>query len=292
MSNHSLINADGRVLAAIDPSAYASGVAELAGWAAQRLGVELELMHAIDRSAEAEPRDLSGNLSLGTQEALLEELAVLDGNRARLAQTHGRALLEQLQGDLAKSSGVTASLRQRHGELVDTLLDLEPEVRLFVIGKRGEHADLAKGHLGSNLERVVRAVHRPVLVASKTVRAIARFLIAFDGSQTTRRCVEMVAASPLLRGTQCHLLMVGAEDAVRREQLDWAVTRLAEAGFVAQASTAEGPPEVAIAEHVENLAIDLLVMGAYGHSRIRTMILGSTTTQLLRTCRIPVLLIR
>lgn len=33
-------------------------------------------------------------------------------------------------------------------------------------------------------------------------------------------------------------------------------------------------------------------MGAYGHSRIRTLILGSTTTQVRRNCPIPVLLLR
>jgi len=39
-------------------------------------------------------------------------------------------------------------------------------------------------------------------------------------------------------------------------------------------------------------AINLLVMGAYGHSRIRYLIIGSTTTEMIRTCKIPVLLFR
>ena len=39
-------------------------------------------------------------------------------------------------------------------------------------------------------------------------------------------------------------------------------------------------------------ACDLLVVGAYGHSRIREMILGSTTTQLIAKSQIPVLLLR
>jgi len=34
------------------------------------------------------------------------------------------------------------------------------------------------------------------------------------------------------------------------------------------------------------------VMGAYGHSRVRQFILGSTTTTLIRTCTVPVLLFR
>jgi nucleotide-binding universal stress UspA family protein len=33
-------------------------------------------------------------------------------------------------------------------------------------------------------------------------------------------------------------------------------------------------------------------MGAYGHSRVRQLILGSTTTQLMRTCNVPVMLFR
>lgn len=50
--------------------------------------------------------------------------------------------------------------------------------------------------------------------------------------------------------------------------------------------------ETAMARHLESQNIDLLVIGAYGHSRIRTMIFDSTTTQLLRTCETPMLLLR
>ncbi len=288
----SLINIDGRVLAAIDPSVYATSVAGLAGWAATRLGAKLELLHVIDRDPGIAPPDLSGNLSMDTTQALLGELAALDEQRAKLAQAHGRELLQRLQADVLANAGVTATLTQRHGSLVDTLLDLEKDTRLIVIGKRGEHADFAKGHLGSNLERVVRAVHRPVLVAAREFRPIGRFLVAFDGSDTTRTCIEMICASPLLRETECHVLMVGADDAGHREALDWAKTRLTEAGFAPTMHLVQGSADAAIAKHVDALQADLLVMGAYGHSRIRTMILGSTTTQLLRTCHVPVLLLR
>ncbi|MEQ9334216.1 MAG: universal stress protein [Thalassobaculum sp.] len=34
------------------------------------------------------------------------------------------------------------------------------------------------------------------------------------------------------------------------------------------------------------------MMGAYGHSRIRSLIIGSTTTQMIRSCMIPVMLFR
>ena len=53
-----------------------------------------------------------------------------------------------------------------------------------------------------------------------------------------------------------------------------------------------GEPERVISDHVEKYGVDLLVMGAYGHSRIRNLIIGSTTTQMIRSCLVPVLLFR
>ena len=288
-----LIHADGHVLAAIDASLYGRSVAELAAWAALRLAAPLELLHTLERGNKPVSADLSGNLSLGGQEDLLAKLADLDEQRARLGQEHGRVLLEQTRSHLMHTCGVEAKVLQRHGGLADSLLELEQAVRLFVLGKRGEHANFETGRLGGQLEHVLRAVHRPVLVASRAFKPPQRFLIAFDGGATTRRCVEMVCASPLLKGLACELLMVGeADNAGLREHLAWASGRLEAAGFAPQAGIVPGHPEAVIAREVGARGIDLLVMGAYGHSRIRTMILGSTTTQVLRSCPIPVLLLR
>lgn len=291
--NTTLIHADGRVLAALDPSPYAASVATHAAWAAVRLGAPLELLHAIDHPhGKPATTDLSGNLALGAQENLLDQLASVDEQRGKLAQQQGRDLLDAARAQVAASHGVEADARQRHGALLDTLLELEPGVRLFVLGKRGEHADFASGHLGSKLERVVRAVHRPVLVASRAFHPVERFMIAFDGSATTRKCVDMVCASPLLKGLEAHLLIVGDANPTADAHLDWARTQLQAAGFAPQVAQLPGTPDAVIAQQVADHGIDLLVMGAYGHSRIRSLIVGSTTTQVLRGCRIPVLLLR
>ncbi|MCF7220963.1 universal stress protein [Marilutibacter chinensis] len=285
----SLIKTDGQVLAALDPSTYADSVADHAGWAAAKTGAPLVLLHALDRDGAAPSRDLSGNLAFGSQEALLEQLTTADAERAKLAQEQGRALLAHAVDHVAERFDLEADTRLRHGALVDTLLDAEDEARLFVIGKRGEHADFARGHLGSNLERVVRAVHRPVLVASRAFRPVQRFMIAFDGSATARKCVEMVVASPLLRGLPGVLLAAGDSAPAG---MDEAAARLREAGFAIDTAVVPGTPDAVIAAQVARQAIDLLVMGAYGHSRIRQLIVGSTTTQVLRSCTIPVLLLR
>ena len=53
-----------------------------------------------------------------------------------------------------------------------------------------------------------------------------------------------------------------------------------------------GQPEAALRKLAEEEKFDLLVMGAYGHSRIRSLIIGSTTTATMRACKVPVVLIR
>lgn len=289
----SLLNVGGRVLAAVDDSVYARSVAGFAAWSAARLEAPLEFVHVIDRiRAQPAALDLSGNLSLGAREHLLAELARLDEERGRLAQEAGRLLLQQIQSSVQAEHGLAADTRLRHGSLSDTLLELEPEVRLFVIGKRGEHADFDSGHLGSQLERVVRSVHRPLLVASRAFKTPGRVLVAFDGSATTRKGVEMVAASPLFRGLDVVVLMAGDAGANEESALRWAEDTLREHGHQVESRQPTGPVNEAITAAVADEQADMLVMGAYGHSRIRNMIVGSTTTHVLRTSRVPVLLLR
>jgi len=88
------------------------------------------------------------------------------------------------------------------------------------------------------------------------------------------------------------LLTVGADTPEARKRLDDAATLLRAASYDVTADIEPGQPEAAIARRVETDAIDLLVMGAYGHSRIRSLIIGSTTTEMIRSCMIPVALFR
>ncbi len=53
-----------------------------------------------------------------------------------------------------------------------------------------------------------------------------------------------------------------------------------------------GEPEQVLPALLKTQGAALLVMGAYGHSRIRHLIVGSTTTTLLRLSEVPVLVLR
>lgn len=285
--------AAGRVLAAVDASSFAGSVCDYGAWAALRMGAHLEFVHVIDRHPEtASTWNLSGSLNLEDREGLLQELTSVDEHRSKLAQKRGSLLLEDAKRHAEAKGVAQLSARMRNGSLVEALRDLEQDVQLFVVGKRGRHAELSKGHLGGNLERVVRGVHRGVLAVPGAFKPVERFLIAFDGNASTRKAVEWVAARSLLAGLPCHLVMAGADTQAHRDQLAWARSRLESSGFEVHADLVQGHAEAVIAERVSAQRIDLLVMGAYGHSHVRHLIVGSTTTTMLRTCDVPVLLLR
>ena len=117
-------------------------------------------------------------------------------------------------------------------------------------------------------------------------------MLAFDGSPTANKTVQMLAASPLCEGLTIHIVMVGADSQDNQSELENARSALASSGLMVQAEIRPGEVETVLHAYQAEHAIDLLVMGAYGHSRIRQFLVGSTTTTMLRTATIPVLLLR
>ena len=106
------------------------------------------------------------------------------------------------------------------------------------------------------------------------------------------KAIRYLARSPEFNALNCHLLSVTDPSADKQQQLDDAVSLLRNAGHTVSANIRSGQPEKVICEEIRSNNIDLLMMGAYGHSRIRSLIIGSTTTQMIRSCKIPVMLFR
>ena len=281
-----------KIIALVDGTIYSTSVCDHAAWIAARTGSSVELLHVLGRREGTETQDRSGAIALGARTALLNELAALDAQRAKLMMERGRAILDDARDRLAEAdvSGVTTRLR--HGDIVETVAEIEDQARVIVIGKRGEAADFATGHLGSNLERILRSAHKPVLVASRAFRPIEKVLVAFDGGTSALKAVDHMARSPVFQGLTVHVVTVGSASAEVTQGLENAQATLRAAGIMAETSTLSGQPETALARLVEDAGFDMLVMGAYGHSRIRSLIIGSTTTAMIRACKVPLLLMR
>lgn len=284
---------ENKVLACVDQSRFAEYVADYAAWAACRMDAPLELLHAIDpHSEQGSGEDRSGAIGINAQEELLVKLSDKDAARARQAREQGRIFLNRLRERAVAAGATWVDVRQRHGELEETLVEQAADVRLLVLGRRGESADTTQRDLGRNVERVVRALNRPILTVTDDFHEPQRVMIAFDGGVVTRRGVAMVAGSPLFRGLPITLLMAGKKSQGGPKQLDWAKTTLQAAGYEVTALLIRGDAETVIATAVKEHAIDMLIMGAFGHSQLRSLLFGSKTADLLRSSTIPTLLLR
>lgn len=279
------------ILACIDASSYADSVCDNAAWASRSLRMPVELLHVVQRADGVAARgDLSGAIGLGVKTQLMEELVELEANQSRLAVERGRALLGAGEKRLRDAGAFDVRTLHRHGGIVETILERETDAHLVVIGKRGASHEFAADHIGSKIERVVRASLRPVLVASREFAEPRNIVLAYDASPPAERALQCLVDSPLFAGLPVKVVMADSDDDARRRELAEAAARLP--GGRVKTTLETGKPEAAIARIVEQTLDAVLVMGAYGHSPIRTLIVGSTTTAMIRTVRAPVLLVR
>jgi nucleotide-binding universal stress UspA family protein len=281
------MNNENKVLACVSQSQLADHVTDYAAWAAVRLAVPLELLHVIERHPErGSGDDRSGAIGVDAQESLLSKLSTDDESHARSLRERGRLHLNGLRERALAAGAATVDVRQRYGELDDTLAELEGDARLVVMGRTMPFVP------GAGFERAVRSSRRPILTVPGPFRAVERVMIAFDGGIASRHGVELVAGSPLFRQCRIDLLMSGNESAGAARQLEWARQTFETAGLEVNAALASGRAADVIPHAVEAAATDLLVMGAYSHSPLRSLVRGSKTNELLRSFSIPTLLMR
>lgn len=280
------------ILAAIDASAHAPGVCQYSAWAAKRLEMPFELLHVVQRQdAVAARRDLSGAIGLGVKSDLMEELVRLSEQSSRAEIEKGRVVLAAGE-QIVREAGVTDVITlHRHGGVIETILEREENARLVVIGRRGTDHEYATDHIGSMIERVVRASIKPVMIVSRTFAEPDHVVFAYDASPAAKRALERLANSPLFAGLPVTIVMAEASGEAKVAAL-----KDAEAVFAPDHPVTTvfdpGKAETVIPRVVASADNPLLLMGAYGHSPIRNLIVGSTTTEMIRTVHAPVLLVR
>lgn len=286
-----------RILLCTDGSTIASYSYDYGAWLAQHLDASIDVLHVSDtrRQAQEKAVNLSGSIGIDASDRLLEQLVNLEHQTARLEYQQAQLMLQSAVATLQASGVEQVRTLHKTGYFIDILSDLEPGVDMVVLGKRGTSAGSASEHLGGNLERIIRASHKPCLTISRPFQPIERVLLAYDDSPSARQVLNFVLTSPLFRGLELHILKATPSQATldrAQSRLDLARQQAEAAGFSPICQLVVDNPETAISNAVAEGHIDLLAIGAYGHRRLRHLILGSTTAQILRSSQIPVLIFR
>lgn len=278
------------IIACIDGSPMTLATCEASAWVASKINAPLILLHALDKTTRPVVSELSGQIGLGSQEELLNELAKLDEARSKVALKHGKHLLEEA-AEWVMNKGINHVVQlQRHGSLLESLIDLENELRVLVIGKLGEEQDSNKT-IGSQLESVIRSIKSHTLVVNAPFSIPTSYLIAFDGSPTSEKLIEKAINTPLLLGLDCHLVMVD-DFSEKSADFEKAAIKLKNAGLSVHEDILSGSVDDALLKYQKDHQIGMMVMGAYGHSALRQFFLGSNTTKVLIKSEVPLLLIR
>ena len=271
------------VVACVDGSPSTGPVCDYAAWAAAGLSAPLALLHVLEKDVHPAVSDLSGSIGIDSKELLTEELVRVEGDRSRLLMAQGKAILTACADRLARAGLPEVRQLQMHGALDEILAGLD-DIRLMVLGRRGEEHPV-----GSQLESVIRLQKEPVLIVPETFTAPSRVLFAWDGSEASRRNLTRLTVSPLLQGLTCHVVMVNGHAAALRD----ARLILQAAGIDAEPRIIQGESVTrGLCRYAEENGADLIVMGAWGHSRLRRLFIGSHTTEMLAESRQPLLMLR
>ncbi len=279
-----------KLLICTDGSNYAQECCRYGAWLAKKTEADIEVLYVTDLRQFQMPTmaDLSGSLGIQPYEGMITQLRDLEEHKSKFVEDSAIKIF--------KSEGLAdrTSFHHETGLLVDSIEEYASRADLILLGKRGENANFATEHLGSMLERVVRAADKPCLVTSRKFHPINRALVAYDGGSSGKAALEFIIQSKLFRSFNLHVVTVD-----EKHDQGQASTWLSEAnemlranGVSAECQLLEGDVESAVADYVDRTETDLLIAGAYGHSRIRKLLIGSTTSELLRHCRIPVLCFR
>ena len=275
MSNHILM-----IYASLEASKPTSGPAAFAVGAAAALGAHLDVL--------VPHTDF---LTLGTWEG-------------RSAEQIEQETAVRRQNTSALAEGIAAQARER-GVPVSTLTDWSHAFGLVpFVGDRATLHDFTVTGVDHSIflserkiaEHVLFESGRPiVIVPNHHVKTFAcqRVMVAWDHSRTSARALH--DSLPFLRlAEQITLVAVGGEKRFQTDTDPATIeTALAQKGLNAkfeQIHLGEASIGSALQDHALQCGADLLVMGAYGHSRLREFILGGATREVLDDPQLPVLM--
>ncbi|HQI24348.1 MAG TPA: universal stress protein, partial [Smithella sp.] len=137
---------------------------------------------------------------------------------------------------------------------------------------------------------------KPVLVTPEKFVEIESMALAFDGSESATKALSL--SLNLSQKTSWPLtVVIVSPDEKKAEALSGKVDKMIqqnpdEASIDCETIILSGKEQDEIVKFIREGSVELIVMGAFGHNRLRELLLGSTTSHVIHKSPIPVLLIR
>ncbi|WP_087543918.1 universal stress protein [Acinetobacter sp. WCHA29] len=275
-----------RVIACIDSSPCIEAVAEAAAWVAKQTQRELVLLQILDYyPASYHLGEISGVIGFESNAMLLKELAELEQKQSELALDYSNNLLKHISELIEKQYGLTSTKIQEKGDFLEQSFNILKENDVVIIGRVGERAAEKNKPIGSNVENFIRGANCTVITVGEHFEPPKRFIFAYEYSPTCQKMLQRIAQSDLLKKLQCHLLYVGDHPEMLAEPEKY----LKDVGLDVIPIYRYGDVAQNILEYQREHDIQLIVLGAFSHSKIHQFFLGSITTTIFRNANVPLL---
>jgi nucleotide-binding universal stress UspA family protein len=275
-----------RILVGIDTSEHSRVAQSYAFYLSRRFGASLIGLHVVDIvSIEGSFfHDISGSLGL-------EPYLDYSSKMREVLTARGRVILDEF-AQAAKREGVAIETALEIGIVANQLCERAKSADISMIGHRGVNERFSTGLLGSTAESVARKCPRPLFVSPRVFREIRRPVLAYDGSQRAARAMRAAAEISALLEVPLAVITVARDPKLGEKVLDEARSYLESHRITTEFRLVAGNAHEEIITFLKKYAADLLFIGAYGHSRIIEMVLGSNTEYVMRNAECPLFLSR
>lgn len=274
------------ILIPTDGSVNSTTALEYGLYLAGKLGSEITGLNVIDIRALEGPffSDVSGSLGFIPYQNYLP-------NYQRVLEDRAAVILEECK-KLCAEKGTKVKTRRLTGIISNIIAEEAKKVDLVIMAQHGEHAQWSSGLLGSTTESVVRKAPRPVMVTPQKFIPLHNILGAYDGSSESNKALKLACEFTHAMQGALRVLVAGHNEERCREIAAEAVEFVSPYHLNAAVEWVPGEAHEEILKYADQHSSDLIVMGAFGHSRVRELILGGTTAYIMRNTGIPVLLNR
>jgi nucleotide-binding universal stress UspA family protein len=276
------------ILIPTDGSEYGKTAIAYGIYIARKLNVQLVGLHVVDVRLIRGPvfTDISGSVGLPPYQEFLP--AIESGLDAKADQ-----ILQEFRSQ-CEAAGVHPETMKVTGVIDETIIAEGRKCCDWVLlAQRGEHFHIAGGAiLGSTAEAVVRHSGKPVFVSPEHFREIESMAVAYDGSAPADKALKLAAELSERAAWPLSVVIITSDPAVGEK-----ISKKAEAFLESRQADSTtlilpGKEDKELLKFVREGAVELLVMGAYGHNRFREVMVGSTTSSVIRKSPVPVLLTR
>ena len=281
-----------QILVCVDGSLYAKSACDYGIFIAKMLNLPLLLLNAVEHPHLPATINLAGNIGLGSQEQLLEELSSYEHEQSKTRIASGRKVLQELRA-YAKEQGIEeVATLQRHGSLEETLQEFSLATKIAIIGLKGQDSEGENIDIGKHVETIIRTLNIPILLINSPFEPIKSILMAYDGSDFAKKAIEVATKEPIFPDVIRHIVNVHKEKNISLQLLNEVENIFNQAHMEIKTAHLKGDAVEAILEYKQKNNLDIIAMGAYSHNRLRSAIFGSFTSKMLLKSKKPLLLFR